>query len=76
MEMCSFEALLCEAERCAAQWCNRQPRLSDDHVEWVLTCLMLRGRVGEAVHFVTDQGRGGVLKPSDIDANSVWQVCF
>ena len=31
---------------------------------------MLHGRVCEAVRFVTDQARGGVLKPSDIDAKS------
>ena len=51
----SFEALLCEAECCAAQWRNRQPRLSDDHVVQVFTHLMLRGRVHEAVCFVTDR---------------------
>ena len=66
----SFEALLCEAERCAAQWHNRQPRLSDEHVVRVFTRLMLRGRVHEAVCFVTDRARGGVLKPGDIDAKS------
>ena len=66
----SFEALLCEAERCAAQWRNRQPRLSDEHVVRVFTHLMLCGRVREAVRFVTDRARGGVLKPSDIDAKS------
>ena len=49
---------------------NRQPRLSDEHVMRVFTHLMFRGRVHEAVHFVIDQARGGVLKPSDIDANS------
>ena len=37
----SFEALLREAECCAAQWRNRQPRLSDDHVMQVFTRLML-----------------------------------
>ena len=31
---------------------------------------MLHGRVCEAVHFVTDRARGGVLKPSDLDAKS------
>ena len=62
----TFEALLCEAERCAAQWRNRQPRLSDEIVVRVFTRLMLRGRVHEAVCFVTDWARGGVLKPSDI----------
>ena len=66
----SFEALFCEAERCAAQWRNRQLRLSDDHVVWVFTRLMLRGRIFEAVYFVTNRARGGVLKPSDIDAKS------
>ena len=66
----SFEALLCEAERCTAQWRNRPLRLSDDHVVRVFTRLMLRGRVCEAVHFVTNRARGGVLKPSDIDAKS------
>ena len=38
---CSFEALLHEAECCAAQWRNRQSRLSDDHVVQVFTHLML-----------------------------------
>ena len=66
----SFEALLCEAEHCAAQCRNRQPRLSDDHVVRVFTHLMFRGRVHEAVRFVTDRARGGVLKPSDTDAKS------
>ena len=31
---------------------------------------MLHGRVREAVRFVTDRARGGVLKPSDTDAKS------
>ena len=66
----SFEALLCEAEQCAAQCRSRQPRLNDDHVVRVFTHLMLRGRVREAVRFVTDQARGGVLKPSGTDAKS------
>ena len=66
----SFETLLCEAERCVAQYRSRQPRLSDDHVVRVFTRLMLCGRVCEAVRFVTDRARGGVLKPSDTDANS------
>ena len=66
----SFEALLCKAECCAAQWCNRQPRLRDDHVVQVFTCMLLRGRVREAVCFGTDQTRDGVSKPSDIDAKS------
>ena len=44
--------------------------MSDDHVVWVFTHLMLRGRVHEAVYFVTDWARGGVLKPSDIGAKS------
>ena len=66
----NFEALLCKAERCAAQCCSRQPRLSDDHVVRVFTRLMFRGRVHEVVRFVTDQARGGVLKPSDTDAKS------
>ena len=44
--------------------------MSDEHVVRVFTQLMFRGRVHEAIHFVTDQARGGVLKPSDIDANS------
>ena len=70
----SFEALLCEAERCAAQWHNRQPRLSDEHVVWVFTCLMLHGRVRKAVCFVTDWATGRVLKPSDIDANIVFTL--
>ena len=66
----SFEALLCKAECRADQWRNRQPRLSDEHVVWVFTCLMLRERVREAICFVTDRTRGGVLKPGDIDAKS------
>ena len=70
----SFEALLSEAERCAASWRNRQPRLSDDHVVRVFTCLMLRGRVCEAVCFVTDRAKGGVLKLSDIDAKNLASV--
>ena len=65
-----FETLLCEAERCAAQCPSRQPRLSDNHVVRVFTHLILRGRVREAVRFVTDWARGGVLKPSDTDAKS------
>ena len=39
-------------------------------VVWVFTHLMLHRRVHEAVRFVTDRARGGVLKPSDIDAKS------
>ena len=66
----SFKALLCEAECCAAQWRNRQSRLSDDHIVWVFTRLILCGRVREAVRFITDRARGGVLKPSDTDAKS------
>ena len=31
---------------------------------------MLHGRVHEAVRFVIDQARGGVLNPSDTDAKS------
>ena len=49
----SFEVLrLCEAEWCAAQCHSRQPRLSDDHVVRVFTCLMPRGRAHEAVHLL------------------------
>ena len=59
----NFETLLCEAERCAAQCCKRQPGVND-------TCLMFRGRVREAVHFVTNQSGGGVLKPDNIDTKS------
>ena len=66
----SFKALLCEAEWCAAQCHSRQPRLSDDHVVRVFIRLILRGMVYEAVHFVTDRARGGILKPSDTDAKS------
>ena len=66
----SFEALLCKAERCAAQCRSRQPRLSDDHVVRVFTRLMLRGRVREVVRFVTDWAKGGVLKPSGTDVKS------
>ena len=62
--------MLCEAECCDAQWHNRQPRWSDEHVVRVFTHLMLCGRVHEAVRFVIDQARGGVLKSSDIDAKS------
>ena len=36
----------------------------------VFTCLMLHGRVCEAVCFVTDRARGRLLKPSDTDAKS------
>ena len=63
----NIEALLCEAERCAAQYRGRQPRMNDDHVARVFTRLMLWGRVREAVCFVTDQASGGVLQPNDID---------
>ena len=66
----SFEALLCEGERCAAQYSSRQPRLSDDHVVRIFTHLMLRGRVREAVRIATDRAGGGVLKPSDTDVKS------
>ena len=44
--------------------------MSNEHVVRVFTSLMLHGRVCEAVRFVTDWARGGVLKPSDIDAKS------
>ena len=66
----SFETLLCEAKWCAAQCRSRQPRLSDDHVVRVFTCLMLHERVCEAVCFVTDRARGRLLKPSDTNAKS------
>ena len=66
----NFEALLCEAERCAAHCRNKQPSMSDDHVVRVFTRLMLRGRVHEAVHFATDRAGGGVLQPSDVDSKS------
>ena len=44
--------------------------MSDDHVVRVFTHLMLCERIREAVHFVTDWARSGVLKLSDIDAKS------
>ena len=66
----SFETLYCEAERYAAPCRSRQPRLSDDHVVRVFTRLMLHGRVCKAVHFVTDQARGKVLKHSYTNTKS------
>ena len=50
----NFKALLSKAECRDAQCRGRQPRMNDDHVARVFTRLMLRGRVQEAVRFVTD----------------------
>ena len=50
----NIEAVLCEVEQCAAQCRNRQPRVNDEHVISVFIRLVLRGRVREAVRFVTN----------------------
>ena len=61
-----FEALLHKAQRCDAALYGIRYRYDDVNSARVFTRLMLRGKVREAVHLITERTTGGMLRTEDI----------
>jgi hypothetical protein len=65
-----FDVLLHEAERCDSYYHfpdrHRSKKLKTDHVTKIFARLMLQGRVREAMRWISEEGKGGVLAPNHV----------
>lgn len=76
-----FDALLSEAERCDIYFQQpakrAQKKVPSDHEMKVFTRLMLQGKVKDAMKWISEKGKGGVLEPSHVfDINGEEKTVF